>query len=445
MPTVLVPISRPPWYVPGVITELCTGGESGQVVFSKGGVVGTRVFEVPWVARVPDPDLPGNFSVITWLDYCLWFLGRTYRRQDPAFPLDPTKTFLAIAAPDVFDNTLNWLLCQEAQVRGMEPLGYEGQSDDLPAPRPAKPYPPGGPNDPPPPFTEITNFPDPPPSDVGYFDTDEYIDAAGKFAGVPPPTSSPSAPETAVELPGFRSTSKDPMILKAGIPGALPKLPTPVPWVQPSPGNPGSVLTQFSPRVVYRTAIITCKYQAITADETMSMSSRSHRRRGLGYGWTDFADDPKFPGGENQPGVGIHPPKANLAVYDDIGVQVRQGEMSFLKRNVLTPDFPILMDLVGCVNHAPFLGWPRHAVLFLGGDGRRNWLPNGTPVWDIHLRLGINKKALWNREWRPNTGAWEYLKTVRTSPDGKAVTASGAGTGNYIYDEADLSPLLVYR
>ncbi len=92
----------------GVIKEL---EGSGAINFTKEGIVGTRIYLVPFV-------LPDRY---TYYDFVQALLGWTY--------VDAANNTVAIP-PDVFSREMNWLICQEASVEPRMLAGNEEAHDN---------------------------------------------------------------------------------------------------------------------------------------------------------------------------------------------------------------------------------------------------------------------------------------------------------------------------
>lgn len=107
-PVELAPVTTTPHTgvsrIDGIWTEKAG---SGVVSFTKAGIVGTRIFDVPWFRD----------DGTTWLDDVQYLVGKTV--------LDPNTNRPVRTPPDVFSDDLSFLFCQEVQLTGDTMRGYD--------------------------------------------------------------------------------------------------------------------------------------------------------------------------------------------------------------------------------------------------------------------------------------------------------------------------------
>lgn len=407
-----------PTYVPGILTEV---EGSGSVIFSKAGITGTRIFRVPWSVKITDPFTNADRHV-SYLDYVQWLLGRPYY---------DAIGLLHYVAPDVFSNELNYLVCQEVDVKGEITRGREGDSGDSADPtiRPVVPVPNAG------------GIPGTAP--IGHNPANDF--------GAPPP-GSPLGAATPNDPPSPWTNNPDPN------PNTYPQIGR---YQLPEPPTPGGKLTfpaggtgplgsvhpvgipeQLSPRIVYKHAILTAKYSPLTADERLSLSARSQKRRGQGYAWTQHADDSSNTAPPNlgaNLAAGQWPAVASDTLGGDqpIGFPSLQGDFSLNKRQVPAAElFNNIMPLLGTCNADTFRGLAAQTVLFAGSEGKRMMMPNGAPVWDLHLKFLWNRFG-WNRIYHQLRG-FTFVKSIGDP-------ANPITQNKYVYDTNDFSVFDFYR
>jgi hypothetical protein len=114
--------------------------------------------------------------------------------------------------------------------------------------------------------------------------------------------------------------------------------------------------------------------------------------------------------------------KFSNVVNEPIGKVVPNGEFSLQKHRVLALDAVYVMQVVGAVNMATFMGFPPWTLLLQGVEAKQNRLPNGTPAYDLTFKFGFNPYT-WQALYRPGLGQWEFVRSnaVNTVPNNYAL------------------------
>lgn len=235
------------------------------------------------------------------------------------------------------------------------------------------------------------------------------------------------------------------------------------------PARNAAVYAQVRPymcgdRMMYQRAIITAKYAPKEFSESLDLSGQSLSLAGRGFGWVGSQDDLSLPALDAR------------RLTEPVGMTIPQGEYVYEIRQVLSPDFMTIVDMIGKINANatnaeftnqangavrvvpvqydgngnpsqpeaadgevqteeskaldPFLGFPARTLLFIGCQAKRSYLANGVRVWDMTLKFQYNKNE-WVKIFRPETSQYEIFKTIDTN--------------RFIYDCWDFSLLQRYR
>lgn len=131
-----------------------------------------------------------------------------------------------------------------------------------------------------------------------------------------------------------------------------------------------------------------------------------------------------------------------VPVPDDVNVNllIPTAEHLITWRRVADPPWAAMSDLLGCVNHAAFLGKAAETMLFEGYDADKEFqyiaeLGDPLEFWRIEYRF--RERAVkaaggivgWNHEYREKPAGWARLIK---------------GDGQPLYKTADLSPLFFF-
>ena len=93
--------------------------------------------------------------------------------------------------------------------------------------------------------------------------------------------------------------------------------------------------------------------------------------------------------------------KFSNVVNEPIAKVIANGEFTLQKHRVLASDAIYVMQVVGAVNMATFMGFPPWTLLLQGVEAKEMRLTNGTPAYGLTFKFSFNPHT-WQALYRPN-------------------------------------------